>query len=121
MKPEDIAKRLTDFRKSRHITLAELSKKLNMETATLGAQLAGKRGVSVTTIHNIINLYPELNLEWVMLGRGNMLVSDEIQEHLSTKAEVAELKNQVEVQQEKIKCLEAQVEVLVRTLQGKND
>lgn len=121
MKAEEIAKRLTDFRKSQHITIKELSKKLNMELATLSAQLSGKRGVAVSTINGIIELYPQLSLEWVMLGRGNMFVSEEKLEHLTTHAEVAELKNLVAQKDEEIKCLNAQVEVLMRTLQGKKD
>ena len=121
MKAEEIAKRLTDFRKSQHITIKELSKKLNMELATLSAQLSGKRGVAVSTINGIIELYPQLSLEWVMLGRGNMFVSEEKHEHLTTHAEVAELKNLVAQKDEEIKCLNAQVEVLMRTLQGKKD
>ena len=119
MKAEEIAKRLTDFRKSQHITIKELSKKLNMELATLSAQLSGKRGVAVSTINGIIELYPQLSLEWVMLGRGNMFVSEEKHEHLTTHAEVAELKNLVAQKDEEIKCLNAQVEVLMRTLQGR--
>jgi transcriptional regulator with XRE-family HTH domain len=121
MKAEEIAKRLTDFRKSQHITIKELSKKLNMELATLSAQLSGKRGVAVSTINGIIELYPQLSLEWVMLGRGNMFVSEEKHEHLTTHAEVAKLKNLVAQKDEEIKCLNAQVEVLMRTLQGKID
>lgn len=121
MKAEEIAKRLTDFRKSQHITIKELSTKLNMELATLSAQLSGKRGVAVSTINGIIELYPQLSLEWVMLGRGNMFVSEEKHEHLTTHAEVAELKNLVAQKDEEIKCLNAQVEVLIRTLQGKKD
>jgi transcriptional regulator with XRE-family HTH domain len=121
MKAEEIAKRLTDFRKSQHITIKELSKKLNMELATLSAQLSGKRGVAVSTINGIIELYPQLSLDWVMLGRGNMFVSKEKHEHLTTHAEVAELKNLVTQKDEEIKCLNAQVEVLMRTLQGKKD
>lgn len=121
MKAEEIAKRLTDFRKSQHITIKELSTKLNMELATLSAQLSGKRGVAVSTINGIIELYPQLSLEWVMLGRGNMFVSEEKHEHLTTHAEVAELKNLVAQKDEEIKCLNAQVEVLMRTLQGKKD
>ena len=119
MKAEEIAKRLTDFRKSQHITIKELSKKLNMELATLSAQLSGKRGVAVSTINGIIELYPQLSLEWVMLGRGNMFVSEEKHEHLTTHAEVAELKNFVAQKDEEIKCLNAQVKVLMRTLQRK--
>ena len=121
MKAEEIAKRLTDFRKSQHITIKELSKKLNMELANLSAQLSGKRGVAVSTINGIIELYPQLSLEWVMLGRGNMFVSEEKHEHLTTHVEVAELKNLVAQKDEEIKCLNAQVEVLMRTLQGKKD
>jgi hypothetical protein len=56
-----------------------------------------------------------------MLGRGNMFVSEEKHEHLTTHAEVAELKNLVAQKDEEIKCLNAQVEVLMRTLQGKKD
>ena len=121
MKAEEIAKRLTDFRKSQHITIKELSTKLNMELATLSAQLSGKRGVAVSTINGIIELYPQLSLEWVMLGRGNMYVSEEKQEHLSTYAQVVELTNKLAQKEEEIKCLNAQVEVLMRTLQGKKD
>ena len=50
-----------------------------------------------------------------------MFVSEEKHEHLATHEEVAELKNLVAQKDEEIKCLNAQVEVLMRTLQGKKD
>ena len=48
-----------------------------------------------------------------------MFVSEEKYEYLITHAEVADLKNIVSQQEEQIKRLEAQIEVLIRTLQHK--
>ena len=117
MKTKDISKRLTEFRKSQHITLRELSEKLQMEQQTLCSQLNGSRGVTIQTIKGIGRLFPMLNITWVMTGGGAMLLSDEVQEHLATRGEVEQLKKELQERDIKILCLEAQVEALTKALQ----
>ena len=117
MKTKDISKRLTEFRKSQHITLRELSEKLQMEQQTLCSQLNGSRGVTIQTIKGIGRLFPMLNITWVMTGEGAMLLSDEVQEHLATRGEVEQLKKELQERDIKILCLEAQVEALTKALQ----
>ena len=119
MKTEDISKRLTEFRKSQHITVKELSENLQMENQTLCAQLNGARGVTIQTIKGIARLFPMLNVTWVMTGQGDMLLSDDVQEHLSTKGDVERLSRELSERDIKILCLEAQVEALTKALQGK--
>ena len=119
MKPEEIAKRLTEFRKSQHITVKELSKKIQMEDGTLGAQLLGKRNVPFSTVEKIIENYPLLSIEWVLFGRGEMFLTEDQQNFAAFKMENEQLKLALQEKNEQIKLLEAQIDVLIRTIQGK--
>ena len=119
MKSEEIAKRLTEFRKSQHITVRVLSEQIGMEEGTLGIPLLGKRNIAYSTLEKIIETYPQLSIEWVLFGRGEMLLTEEQVNFAAFKVENDELKMQVKEQQEQIKKLEAQVEVLMRTIHGK--
>ncbi|OUO00436.1 hypothetical protein [Bacteroides clarus] len=48
--------------------------KINMEQTTVNNQLIGKRSVSIDLILNILLAFPEISSEWLLRGKGNMLI-----------------------------------------------
>lgn len=92
-----------------------------MEEGTLGAQLLGKRNISLSTIEKIVLAYPALSIEWVMFGKGEMFLTEDQQNFVANKSEIESLKIALAEKEEKIKILEAQIEVLIRTIQGKTE
>lgn len=98
-----------------------LCEKIHMEEGTLGAQLLGKRNISLSTIEKIVLAYPALSIEWVMFGKGEMFLTEDQQNFVANKSEIESLKIALAEKEEKIKILEAQIEVLIRTIQGKTE
>ena len=47
-----------------------------MEQTTVNNQLIGKRGVSIDLILNILLAFPEISSEWLLRGKGNMLIEE---------------------------------------------
>lgn len=45
-----------------------------MEQTTVNNQLIGKRSVSIDLILNILLAFPEISSEWLLRGKGNMLI-----------------------------------------------
>lgn len=73
---------------------------------TLSNQLNGVRELSLATVMAIINSYPELSLDWLMKGQGQMFKKTD--DSLSSEAVlrvIAELQKSIEAQRETIKIL----------------
>lgn len=69
-----IRERLTDFAISQGFrTLAGFEKACGFTKNTLTKDFVG---ISSTTLTKIVDNYPQLSLDWVILGRGSMMVED---------------------------------------------
>lgn len=68
-KSEEIKERLESFRKKQGLTVTEFEDK-----GRLGlAYWKRTKGMSVDKLFAVLDAFPELSLEWVLFGRGEML------------------------------------------------
>ena len=49
--------------------------KCGLKQATLDKQLKGLRAISLDTVSAILNTFGDISAEWIMRGKGNMIVS----------------------------------------------
>lgn len=69
-----IRERLTQFAKAQgHTSLGGLEKSCGFSKNTLTKD---REGISSTTLVKIVDFYPRLSLDWVILGRGSMEVEE---------------------------------------------
>jgi cytochrome c556 len=52
---------------------AEVSRRMVVDSGTMGNILRGERGPSVEVIQKFLAAFPEVSAEWLMRGVGNML------------------------------------------------
>lgn len=80
---------------------------------TLSRQLSGAREVSLTTICAVLDKCPEISAEWLMRGKGEMLLTSE----QPTEAEdrMNKLIDTIAFQQDTIKNLQARINELETT------
>lgn len=71
-----------DWLKKSRIVLsqAEFSEKVGIKPSQVSEMLNGKRKISERTIHNIVEAFPDLNINWLLTGEGEMLKSDRMSE-----------------------------------------
>lgn len=74
---------------------------------TLSRQLSGAREVSLTTICAVLDKCPEISAEWLMRGKGEMLLASEPAEDRMNK-----LIDTITFQQDTIKNLQARIKEL---------
>lgn len=76
---ERLVKSIDWLKKSRIVlSQAEFSEKVGIKPSQVSEMLNGKRKISERTIHNIVEAFPDLNINWLLTGEGEMLKSDRV-------------------------------------------
>lgn len=112
---ESILERLKVFRKEEKTSVEELAESLNLKYTNLYSQLSGQRTLSVETLSKILSVFPDLSMDWVMTGEGEMYRSKrEIAGELEAERRIAENETK---HREEVMRLQAQIDVLMQTIQ----
>ena len=109
MEVKDRLNEILDYSK---LSVLKFSKQCGLHQATLDKQLKGMRGVSVDTLIGIGNAFPEISMDWLLLGKGAMLRAkntDDIDRLLST---IDTLNDALAAQGETIKMLKQRIKEL---------
>ena len=71
--------RLKLFISAYNLSQSEFADRINVVRASVSHVLSGRNKPSYDFITAIMKAYPELNMEWLMLGKGKMLITPEKQ------------------------------------------
>ena len=72
--------RLKQFLAAENISQAQFAETINVVRASVSHVLAGRNNPGYDFIKSIMDNYPTLNIEWLMLGKGKMYKDKVIQE-----------------------------------------
>lgn len=75
----DITERLKLFMQHEGVTTFQMNKTACLSRTLLAKALEKHQGLNSTTIEKIVTAYPNLNVDWLVTGRGEMLMSEEPQ------------------------------------------
>lgn len=122
---ETILERLKSVIATKSNSPNDFSKKIGIAPTTLNNQLKSPRGISVDVILLTLENFPEISAEWLLRGKGNMLISDnlpkfhgeETDSELNVHASLARMAAEVEEYKLQVMRLEAQKDYL----QERND
>lgn len=103
----------------------DFSKKIGIAPTTFNNQLKSPRGISVDVILLTLSVFPEVSAEWLLRGKGEMLLAenlptfdgDESEKELDLHAELARKTAELEEYKVQVLRLEAQKDYL----QERND
>ena len=84
MSENTVKDRLLHFLKSQRISQVEFTRNLGVSPTYVGAM---RKSIPAVKMKKIIELYPELNRDWLLYGEGEMLVENEPAEVLADKKE----------------------------------
>lgn len=75
--------RLKQFLAAENITQAQFADSINVVRASVSHVLSGRNNPSYDFIRSIMLIYPRLNMEWLMFGKGKMYKDSEkiLKEH----------------------------------------
>lgn len=71
----DVRQRIKHILGLKQTNITAISKKIGLKQNTLSRQINGDTTVSANTLLSIIGLYPDINLDWLITGEGEMLKS----------------------------------------------
>lgn len=113
-------KQYIDFKS---IRVSAFEREIGMSNGSFASQLKNNKTIGVDKLENILKKYPDINVEWLLTGNGNMLKLEILNEEESVKIEKEELeealnykelaearKETIESLQKIILLLEAQLE-----------
>jgi hypothetical protein len=66
-------KRIKDYLDYKGIKISSFEKSVGLSNGSFGGQLKKNRTIGIDKLENILKIYPDLNANWVLTGRGNML------------------------------------------------
>lgn len=67
------SERLKQFIEHEQLTIYKVNKVAGLSTGLLFKALQGDKGISSESIERILRAYPQLNADWLLTGRGEML------------------------------------------------
>lgn len=77
--------RLQQFLAAENITQAQFADSINVARAGVSHIIAGRNKPGYDFIVGMMKRYPDLNIEWLLTGRGKMFKSQEIQQQTQSK------------------------------------
>lgn len=82
----DILQRLQEIQKFSGLSLRAFAIKCGISQPTLDKQIKGLRAVSLETIMSILYAFSEVSAEWLMRGKGQMLLQSDVNSAESDRA-----------------------------------
>lgn len=73
-----VAQRIKSVLESKQISIAAFSKMIGMQQVTCNRQLRGDQAVSLGLIEGFLKEFDEISAEWLLRGKGEMLVSEQM-------------------------------------------
>lgn len=70
-----MVQRIREIMKYYHLTIIDLSQKLGISRYTIDKYLQGVNPISSKFITKILCVYPDINKDWFLEGKGDMLVT----------------------------------------------
>lgn len=72
-----VAQRIKSVLESKQISIAAFSKMIGMQQVTCNRQLRGDQAVSLGLIEGFLKEFDEISAEWLLRGKGEMLISEQ--------------------------------------------
>ena len=88
MENEEIKDRIAHIIRAKNLTAAEFALRLGIQPSNVSHLLAGRNNPSLEFVRKLKETFPEYNLDWIVLGKGPMTVSEPFVEPKSVVEEL---------------------------------
>ena len=109
-----INERLSDFLINKNISQQEIAISLGTSQPNVSAMCKGYRTISRKTVVKLSNIFPDLNVDWLLKGEGSMLRGSG--EPKATESGDAALREEVVMLRERVRNLQKLIDEKERTI-----
>lgn len=107
---DSMLERLKDVISTKSSSILDFSNKIGVPQTTLNNQIKSPRGISVSVILLTLNTFPDISAEWLLRGKGEMILSDnlppilgdESENDLDTHAKLAQSTKEIDILHQEI-------------------
>lgn len=68
-----ILNRIKEYIDFKDISISAFEKSIGMSNASFGKSLKNNGAIGTDKLENILNVYPDISLEWLLTGKGEMI------------------------------------------------
>ena len=91
----EIKDRIAHIIRAKNLTAAEFALRLGVQPSNVSHLIAGRNNPSLEFVKKLKETFPEYNLDWIVLGKGPMTVSEPLIEQRATAVPVDSLVEEV--------------------------
>ena len=73
MKSKNTLHRIKEYIDSKNISVYAFEQSVGMSNGSFASQLKNNKTIGVDKLENILNIYTDISIEWLLTGRGEML------------------------------------------------
>ena len=125
---DSMLERLKDVISVKSSSILDFSNKIGVPQTTLNNQIKSPRGVSVSVILLTLHTFPDISAEWLLRGKGEMILSenlppilgDESENDLSAHAQLAQSVGKIDSLTQTIEALKNEITKLNKELLKKD-
>ena len=110
----NVVTRIKDFIDFKGIAVSAFEKSIGMSNASFGKSLRNGGAIGSDKLENILSVYPELSVTWLLTGEGEMLQSSPGVPQGASDATIDRLLAKITEQAETIGALKEQIKQLQR-------
>ena len=74
--------RISKILKEKNITSAKFADEIGVQRSSISHVLSGRNKPSLEFVQKIIKAYPEIDITWLLSGKGNIYIKENIQENV---------------------------------------
>ena len=110
---DSMLERLKEVIAAKSGSILDFSNKIGVPQTTLNNQIKSPRGISVSVILLTLHTFPDISAEWLLRGKGEMILSDnlppllgdESENDLDTHAKLAHATKEIDILHQEIAAL----------------
>lgn len=74
---ENTLNRIKQYIDYKGLTISSFEREVGMSNGSFASQLKNNKTIGVDKLENILNIFPDINIEWLLTGNGPMLKKNE--------------------------------------------
>ncbi|MEH0153697.1 helix-turn-helix transcriptional regulator [Limibacter armeniacum] len=115
-----ISNRITQFMIEKELTVDQLARELNCSLTTIYDWRKGRSAPKLNNIIQLFEIYPDLNVDWLVTGRGEMLITEEGIRSSESKPKVEEIDSRFEKIEKQLESLKSNTDPFLAMFQMLN-
>ncbi len=112
----DFHSRLKAFIQSLDMSMREFERSVDVSNGSIASQITNKKAIGSDRVENILHKYPELNVEWLFTGKGEMTRNSNCKDQESQAIELNILKQENAWLKKRIENQESVIETLAKKI-----